>query len=924
MEITATYRLQLHAGFGFREATEIVDYLHDLGISHVYASPYLKAEPQSTHGYNLVDPTSLNPEIGDHHAFAQWTDALASRSMGHLVDVVPNHMAATPLNAWWHDVLENGPSSLFANHFDIEWHSPRLALENKVLLPILGAQYGEVLERGELRLGLAGGAFHVRYGERCLPLDPTSVVTLVERASAALAFDADDPRRQELESIATGLKHLPASTASDAAMRSERAREKEVLKRRLAVLGEDPEVRSALYSVLAKLNGRPGDPRSFDELDRLLVEQRYRLAYWRVATEEINYRRFFDVNELAAVRMEDPAVFADMHGLLLELVAQKRVQGLRLDHTDGLYDPAAYFAKLRSATGPSPVYIVAEKILSAGERLPEGWPIDGTTGYDFLAQASGLFVDRRAEPLLTSLYRELTGDRRSFAEHALAAKRAVMRASLASEVTMLAQRLERIATRDRRSRDFTLPVLRRVISETIAAFPVYRTYLRPDGSREPSDERIVAQAIRAAKRQNAEVSPSAFDFLRDVLLPPPPGSDAEIVSLEDRREKMEFAMRFQQLTGPVTAKGVEDTVFYTYVRFVATNEVGGDAERMGTSPHELHSANAERRERWPRTMIATSTHDTKRGEDVRARLAVLSEMPEEWAARVRDWEAHAQRHTRIVEDEMAPSAADRYLFFQTVLGAWPMDVPSSPSAAFLDRLVAYAIKAAREAKQRTSWLSGHEGYEQALEAFVRGVLGDREMLARITEAVRRTVTAGASNGLALSLLKATCPGVSDTYQGSETWDLRLVDPDNRAPVDYVRLRTLAARARTTPARELLATFADGAIKLHVLRAALRQRREMEDLFLAGTYEPIDAGDEIFAFRRRHGGRAMACAAVRQPHRITAGRSPWALGDAWGNRSIPVGDGSWRDVLTETQHTVRDGRLPAARLFAELPVALLVR
>ncbi len=619
MAITATYRLQLHAGFGFSHAEQIVDYLDALGISHAYASPYLAAEPGSTHGYDLVDPRRLNPEIGTFERYVAWTDALAARSMGHIADIVPNHMAASMHNPWWTDVLENGPSSLYADHFDIEWHPPKDALESRVLLPVLGGQYGDVLERGELSLERKGGAFFIRYFERLFPVSPPSVASVLERGGRALAIPNEDARRQELESIVSALRHMPASTETDADRRAERAREKEVQKRRLTSLCNDALVAHAIDDAVARVNGTPGAPSSFDELDRLLLDQCYRLAFWRVATEEINYRRFFDVDALAAVRMESGAVFDDAHAFLLEQIAGGRVHGVRLDHTDGLYDPAEYFEKLRRAMSPRNVWLLAEKILAPTERLPASWGIDGTTGYDFLVACSGLFVEPRAEPQLTRLYEEVTGDVQTFAEHARDAKRAIMRSSLSSEVHMLTVRLERIAMRDRRSRDFTYATLRRTLSETITAFPFYRTSVRPEGSREPLDEQTVTRSIRLARRRNPETSPSAFDFLRDVLL-----LSRTPLDDDDRAKRIEVAMRFQQLTGAVAAKGVEDTAFYGYVRFAMLNEVGGRPDRFGTTLEEFHSANAHRREACPRTMTTSTTHDTKRGEDVRARLAVLS------------------------------------------------------------------------------------------------------------------------------------------------------------------------------------------------------------------------------------------------------------------------------------------------------------
>jgi (1->4)-alpha-D-glucan 1-alpha-D-glucosylmutase len=918
MTIAATYRIQLNAKFGFTAARDLVEYLHQLGISHVYASPYFVAQPGSMHGYDLVDPKRLNPELGTEEDFHAWTEALAAKRMGHIVDFVPNHMAASPQNRWWHDVLENGPASIYADHFDIELNPPKEALRGKVLLPVLGAQYGEVLEKGELRLERDGGSFHVRYWEKLFPVNPPTTAPLLLRALEKLALPADDPRRQDLESIASGLSRLAFEVPK------ERAREKEVLKRRLAALvSEDAHVQSVIDAEVVRMNGTPDDPRSFDDLDQLLIDQMYRLAFWRVATEEINYRRFFEINDLAAIRMEHDAVFDDMHELLFALVAQGRLQGVRLDHVDGLYDPAGYFDKLRGALAvarrsSTPVWVIAEKILSQNEPLPSSWQIDGTTGYDFLASVNGLFVDGRAEDQFTRLYREITGDTRSFNEHAFEAKRTILRSSLASELQMLALRLERIAMRDRRSRDFTLATLRRAIGETIAAFPVYRTYVRPDGTHDPTDIQIVVRAIRVARRRNPEITPSVFAFLRDQLL--------FKGQAEEDRDRAEFAMRFQQLTGPVVAKGVEDTAFYTYVRFVGLNEVGGSPERFGTSVAAFHAMNSDHRSRWPGTMTTTGTHDTKRGEDIRARLAVLSEIPEAFAAWVREWQDLATAYTTSIGEDTAdltraPSPSDQYLFFQTALGAYPL--AHGADETFVRRLVEYMIKAAREAKQLTSWLAPDEAYEGALRSFIENILADEAFLESLEAKATAIATYGASNGLAQTLLRIASPGIPDTYQGSETWDLRLVDPDNRAPVDYARLRDDLTSLENADIRDLVAGFRDGRVKLHVLTRALRLRRAEPGVFIEGDYQPLEAGEEIVAFMREHDGRRVVCAVTRLPYRVTGGRAPWACNDVWGERRVTLPAGRWRDWLTDRELVSTDDGIAAADLFHDLPVALLV-
>lgn len=895
--ITATYRLQLHRGFRFDDARAIVDYLDALGISHAYASPYFASVPGSTHGYDGVDPRRLDPELGEEADYLAWCEALAARGMGHIVDFVPNHLSASTHNPFWTDVLENGPASTWADTFDIEWHPPKTALENKVLLPILGAPYGEVLERGEITLAREGGAFVLRYWDHRLPVNPRTTAPLLARAAAKLGLEPDDPRRQELESVVRSLDTMPSKTETDDASRRERAREKEVVKRRIAALCEDEGVRAAIDGEVAALD--------VDALDALLLAQCYRLAFWRVATEEINYRRFFDIDGLAAVRMEHPPTFDAMHALLLRYVSERRIAGVRLDHTDGLYDPASYFAKLRAAMGSGPL-LVAEKILARGEGMPIDWRIDGTTGYDFLDEASGVFVDRRSEATFERLWVERTGDRRSFADHVLEGKRAIMKTSLSSEIHMLATKLERIASRDRRSRDFTHTTLRRAIRETIAAFPVYRTYLRPDGSRGAHDDETVERAVTLAKRRNPLVDPSVFDFLRDVLLLRGGVDDARV----------ELAMRFQQLTGPVAAKGTEDTAFYTYLRFVGLNEVGGEPARFGVSPAELHAGNARRQAHWPRTLLATTTHDTKRSEDVRARLAVLTEIPERWAAWVTEWDALAARHLARLDEGVAPSPADLLLFYQTVVGAWPMEV-DVPLAA--DRIAAVMLKSAREAKQRTSWLVPNEDYEAALGAFVTGMFEDAAFVTSVREKVRTIVTHGASNGLGLVLAKIASPGIADTYQGSELWDQRLVDPDNRGEVDFAKRRALLAQL-DEPVGALLASFADGRVKMRVLRDGLRARRSMPEVFVEGDYAPLEVGgDDVVAFGR--GGGAVIAAFVRAPVTVTHGRGAWAVGDVWGARTMTLPPGRYRDVFTGAEH---EGETRLARLFDALPVTLLVR
>jgi isoamylase len=899
----STYRLQLQKSFGFADATAVTGYLAQLGIGAIYTSPYTHAEGGSTHGYNVVNHCSLNPELGaEKHE--QLVGALRENKLGHILDFVPNHVGiGSGENKWWVDVLENGPASLYADYFDIDWHPPTLGLENRVLLPVLGRQYGEELEDGKLSITReSGGQFCVRYYEHCWPVAPRSYRKILEPVIERLQLAKDDPKLQELQSIISAITHIPDASQTSEDKRQERAREKEVIKRRIAELCQaSPDIAHAIDELLAKPD--------IDWLDDVLRHQNFRLAYWRVATEEINYRRFFDVNELAAIRMEDPRVFEATHTLLFDLVQRGVVTGIRLDHTDGLYEPAAYFRLLRERLGN--IYIVAEKILESGEQLPRNWPIAGTTGYDFIAAINGVWVDPRAEDKLTDLYCRLTGMPRDFAGMVFDAKKTILETSLSAETVMLGQELRRIAEADRRSRDFTLIALTAAIENTIAAFPVYRTYIAPDGSRLPTDEAHIDHAINLARRKARGLDPTVLAYLRDVLL------------LKVRSpQAIHFAMRFQQLTGPVMAKGVEDTAMYRYYRLASNNEVGCDPAKFAISIDELHAHNADILAAFPLTMTTTTTHDTKRSEDVRTRIAVLSEIPDEWEARVTRW---LERVRSYDIGDAKPTTNDLYLMFQTLVGAWPF---SGEDTTLRDRVSAYMVKAMREAKLETSWTLPDESYESAVTTTVARIFDDRELRDDIAELALRIAPHGACNSLAQLAVKLASPGVADTYQGTELWDLSLVDPDNRRPVDYDRRRQLLdeldKRGEPTPdlARELVTSFADGRIKLHVTRTGLHLRREDPQLFLDGSYRPIDGGDHVIAFERARGTSRLICVVPRLSYTLTAGRFPWPRGDVWGGTTLAVDTKTrWRNVFTGERF---DGdRLALCDVFVTFPVAWLV-
>ncbi|HEU4409486.1 MAG TPA: glycogen debranching protein GlgX [Polyangiaceae bacterium] len=934
----STYRLQFGPKFGFKAALGVVDYLHDLGVTDVYTSPLLQAAKGSTHGYDLVDYGKLNEELGGEEGFRAFTDKLREKGMGLLLDWVPNHMGIPAgQNRLWDDLLENGPSSLYAEFFDIDWWPPKHGLKDKVLLPILGDQYGVVLERGELKVAWEGGALCLAYYDKRLPLGPKTWLPLLEAALARAGLPEDGEARLEFESILSALRHMPSQRDTSPEQRRERAREKEVVKRRLGELeARSPAVAAALREAIDEFNGVAGVPASFDALDQMIQSQGYRLASWRVASEEINYRRFFDVNDLAAVRMEDPRVFEHAHALLFKLVDERRVTALRLDHTDGLYDPFAYFESLQRrfeappAEGGAlatpddlarPLPLLVEKILGPDERLPSRWPVDGTTGYEFLNHALGLWNDPRSEPALTRFYQRFTGDATPFVDHVYAAKHYILRHSLASEVNMLARALERIAGKNRRWRDFTLISLTSALVEAIAAFPVYRTYLRPGEPPSEQDKARVKHAIAVARRVNQGIAAPVFDFLEDVLLMRAEGgADAE----QER-----FALRFQQLTGPVTAKAVEDTAFYRYHRLVNRNEVGGDPASFAESPEGFHAHNAERLRRWPLGMVTLSTHDTKRGEDTAARIAVLTEVPDEWRHAVSRWSRRAERFKVGSNGGAAPTRSDEYLFYQALVGAWPYGWDGAAGRdEFAARLADYMTKAAKEAKVHTSWTNPNPAYDEALANFVRRVLGDEDFVADVRAFCELIAPAGATNGLAQALLRYCVPGVADTYQGSELWNQSLVDPDNRRPVEYGRRREMLGeivRRKGEPralARDLVARYADGAVKLYVTHVALTARRNLRNLFLRGDYEALPGDEHVVAFCRSWGVDRFVCCVPRLPYGVTRGERPFPLGDAWGNRCLTLPhSGRYSNAFTGAIVQNR-GEIPLAELFADFPVALL--
>lgn len=712
----STYRLQFNRSFQFSNACRLIPYLNTLGITDCYTSSYLKAVPGSQHGYDMVDPTTFNPEVGTEEEYQTFVETLRSHGMGQVLDVVANHMGiGKSCNPWWLDVLENGPSSPYSSFFDIDWRPVKAELKDKVLLPILGDQYGTVLENQEIRLAYEEGAFFIRYYDHQLPIAPRSYNRILSRHLDSLleAHGSADPHLQEMQSIITALNYLPLRSEQDTQRVIERYREKEIIKKRLAALvRESPVIAPFLEENLRQFNGKRGDPKSFDLLDLLLDDQAYRLASWQVAAEEINYRRFFDINELAAIRMEDPIVFEKVHPLIFRLLETGSVTGLRIDHVDGLYDPKDYLQKLQGwaranlaseRTFEKPLYVIVEKILGRGEVLPDEWPVDGTTGYDFLNLLNGLFVDPDSERAFDNLYARFIGKRLSFEDLIYEKKKLIMEASMASEINVLGHQLNLLSEKNRRARDFTLNSLTHAIREIIACFPVYRTYVT--GNPEEVTERdraYIRLAVARAKRRNPAVSGLVFDFLRDLLLL----KYAEHLSEEDRQAQHRFVMKFQQTTSPVTAKGIEDTAFYIYNRLLSLNEVGGDPEQFGVDLKTFHDRMGERQARWPHALSATATHDTKRGEDVRARINVLSEMPQAWQISLTSWAKLNKTKKRLVEEKPAPGRNEEYFLYQTLIGVWPFNpLEDAGYRIFCDRIQVYMLKAVREAKVHTSWIS---------------------------------------------------------------------------------------------------------------------------------------------------------------------------------------------------------------------------
>jgi (1->4)-alpha-D-glucan 1-alpha-D-glucosylmutase len=876
---SSTYRLQLHQGFAFDDATKVADYLQALGISHVYCSPYLQAAPGSMHGYDVVDYQKVNEELGGEEGQKRFCQRLGELGLGQVLDIVPNHMALGMQNRYWWDVLENGPSSRYSTWFDIDWHPGDMKLQNKVLIPVLGDQYGRVLSAGQIKLEHSNQGFQVRYVDNLFPVAPRSLSATLSKAAEYLQNDT-------LNFIADSFSRLPSPDSIDREVAMARHRDKTVIYRLLNRLCEEElDVVAAIARAVDELNT------DYDALDRMLDEQQYRLAYWRTADHELGYRRFFDVNTLIGLRMERMHVFEATHRKILEWLANGVLDGIRVDHPDGLRDPEQYFKRLRSRAPDA--WIIGEKILAPRELLRESWPIEGTTGYDFLNVCNRLLAYDNGLDELTKIYRDFSNETIDFETLVHEKKLNVELTALGSDVNRLTSLFVEICKNNRDRRDYTREEIRRALREVAACFAVYRTYVVPERDQSlDEDHAQIEQAVLQAKKRTNDPDPGILDFIGDVL------------ALRSRGDlETEFLLRFQQFSSPVMAKGVEDTAFYCFNRMIGLNEVGGAPDRNGMTIAEFHDYCARMQTSHPQTMTTLSTHDTKRADDVRARLAAITEIPGRWRAAVNRW-SHANTTFRAGK---YPDRNTEYFLYQTLVGAWPISK---------DRLIAYMKKAMREAKQQTSWTQPNKEFEEALGVFIERILESPGFISELERFVGRVLEAGRINSMAQTLLKYTAPGVPDTYQGGELWDLSLVDPDNRRPVDYdLRREMLSELQGGMDVDEIMQRMDSGMPKLHVVCKALHLRREHPEWFGAeAAYTPMAAqgskADHLIAFLRGD------CVAVIVP------RWPLRLGGNWATTSLELSPGKWRNIFTG--EAVMGVRLRVQSLLRKFPVALLTR
>ena len=946
----ATYRLQFNSHFRFEDARKLVPYLQQLGISDLYASPIFKARRGSLHGYDVTNPECFNPELGTEQEFESLVEELKAHEMGLLLDIVPNHMAASSENPWWMDLLENGRDSPYQSFFDIDWNPADRALQNKVLLPILGRPYRQALENRELALTLEETGLFVCYSGLRLPLSLKSYSSVLSHGISRLeeTLGKGPPVSQQLKQLVGSIKRLPSHYAVDPMNPAEKQRQRQKIKEGLCrMVDTSPELRAFLLENIALFNGGKGAPAIFELLDNLLQQQVYRLAFWKTGRDEINYRRFFDINDLIGVRVENPHVFEATHSLVFRLIQEGKVTGLRVDHIDGLYDPLEYLRRLQhrvvpeqgGAVGPQALYVIVEKILSSGEVLPKEWPASGTTGYDFLNIANALFVDGKGLQALDSIYSQFTGSRVAFDDAVYEKKKQVVEELFAGEARNMANHLWRLGQQSSPDFHSSHEHLTKALIGITACLPVYRTYISTHAISQ-RDSHYLETAIREAQRRDPSIEARTLDFLKRVLFLQPPVEAGS----EEGELWLQFVMRWQQFTSSVMAKGLEDTALYTYNRLISLNEVGGNPGANPGLPdlqvEEFHRRIMARQAHWPYTLNATSTHDTKRGEDVRARINVLSEIPAVWEQHIIQWSRWNLPKKQRIDDSLVPDPNTEILLYQTLVGAWPFSASEVPG--FKNRLKSYIVKATREAKAFTSWLSPNTEYENALISFLESILDDsdqNEFLVDLLQFQRQVAYYGALNSLAQAVLKATSPGVPDFYQGTELWDLSLVDPDNRRPVDFQKriglldgLLKQEAKGQPLLAQQLLNSWEDGRVKLYVTYKALNARKAYQDLFLEGDYIPLQVQgqrqEHVCAFARRR-GKTWALIAVPKLLTKVGPVAKLPLGQrVWGDDSLPLPDGApgrWADVFTGEvlRASPKAKVLSLSRIFGLFPVSLLM-
>ena len=948
----ATYRLQFSAQFTFQQAIKIVEYLQHLGISHCYSSPLMMANPGSTHGYDIVDHSKLNPEIGTIEEFETFIKTLHDHQMGLIFDIVPNHMhIVTPANHWWYDVLENGKSSPYAETFAIDWNPPQIELTNKVLLPFLEEQYGDALEKQALQVIYQEGAFLLKLTKMHLPTDPKSWLLILQplAGQANKTLPVDDKHLLELQSIVTALKYLPSTVEADKEKIKERLREKEVIKKRLKKLMDESEkLASLLQQCVIQLNGKKGDSQSFNDLESFINDQPYRLCFWRVANDEINYRRFFDIFEYVGIHTEKPEVFESIHKLVFEFINKNLIDGLRIDHIDGLLDPEKYLQDLQDHCKQmlndkdENFFIIVEKILMGNEKLRK-WPVAGTVGYDFLNQVNGLFVFQSNKKALQEIYHNFTGVDVNPIDLVFSCKKIILVVSLSSELSMIARLLDHISEQHRSSRDFTAESLKNALRDVIACFPVYRSYIQEKKPCIQEEDRLYIQmAISRAKRLNPAINISIFDFIQSVLLL----EHLNGINEQQMHEREDFVLRFQQLTGPAMAKGLEDTAFYRFHPLASLNEVGGDPYTFGTSESSFHKKNMERFEIWPHTLTATSTHDTKRSEDVRARINVLSEIPTEWETAIIHWNQINQVHKTKDDEDLLPDKNDEYLLYQTLVGSWPL-YPMEPSAhiQYIKKIQGYMEKALKEAKVHTSWINPNKLYDQSMHQFIEKILHLNEhenlFITEFKKFIPKILSAGMLNSLSQLLLKLTSPGIPDIYQGNEIWDFSLVDPDNRKQIDYTNREYLLKGMidkKEEQYLELLQQFIhhpeDGRLKLFITLKTLQIRKKLDQLFFEGSYRPLasqgDKKNNIVSFTRSIGNKTVIVIAGRFFTFLMNNDEPKIQSNIWQNTQLilppELSKCKFRHLFTgeliTPNHDEKQPILQLSEVLHVIPLALL--